>query len=336
MEISVVIVNWNGRPHLQQTLVALRQQTLAPKTIIVVDNGSKDGSAEDLAALQWPELKLVFLPENTGFAAGNNAAWPFLQGQAVALLNNDAVPDPRWLECMAEVLKSEAEVGMVACKILRFDQPQEIDKCGHLIYADGLNRGWGTGRLDQGTFLERQEVLWPDGCAALFRKAALEEVGFFDEDFFCYGEDADLGFRLRWAGYRCIFEPDAKVYHHHSASLGKFSPYKAYLIERNRWWVLAKNVPFRLVLLSPWFTLVRYGYNAVSLLSKKGSASGFQSEHGSWSLIKALLKANWHGLLGFPRHWRKRKQLVRRISDSEMLEIMMKFKITARSITLED
>lgn len=336
MEISVVIVNWNGRPHLRDTLAAVRAQTLAPKRIVVVDNGSTDGSQDDLAHIDWPNLKVVFLDRNTGFACGNNAAWPHLVGDAVALLNNDAVPEETWLEQAAGALLSASDVGMVACKILRMRDRGVIDKCGHLIYGDGLNRGWGTGFPDQQQFDQRQEALWPDGCAALFRLSSLREVGFFDEAFFCYGEDADLGFRMRWAGYRCIFEPTSRVFHHHSASLGKFSPYKAYLIERNRWWVLIKNFPISWILWSPVPTALRYAYNLRSLLAGKGSASGFQSEHGATALIKTLLKANIDGILGIPQAWRKRKQGLRRLNSSEMAEILKQFRISAKELTMED
>lgn len=336
MEISVIIVNWNGRPHLTAALTALRQQTLKPKKIIVVDNGSTDGSEKDLANLDWPELKTIPLDHNTGFAAGNNAAWPHVEGQAVALLNNDAVPHPDWLKHAADALESDERVGMIACKIMRIATPEVIDKCGHLIYGDGLNRGRGTGETDSATFQHRQEALWPDGCAALFRVQAIEEAGFFDEDFFCYGEDADLGFRLRWAGYTCLFEPKALVFHHHSASLGKFSPYKAYLIERNRWWVLIKNYPISWIFWSPVATFVRYGFNLRSLLAGSGSAAGFQSQHGSWALAKALLKANLHGILGIPRAWRKRRLMLRKVQSRDIINTLQKYRISAKQITLQD
>lgn len=336
MQISVIVVNWNGRPHLAATLAALRGQTLRPQKIIVVDNGSTDGSEKDLAELDWPELKTVLLDRNTGFAAGNNAALPHVEGEAIALLNNDAVPHADWLMHAADAMASDGDVGMIACKIMRLSAPHVIDKCGHLIYSDGLNRGRGTGETDGATYQHRQEALWPDGCAALFRRRAIDEVGFFDEAFFCYGEDADLGFRLRWAGYRCLFEPKALVYHHHSASLGKFSPYKAYLIERNRWWVLIKNYPFSWILWSPVATLMRYGYNLGSMFMGSGSAAEFQSQHGSLALAKALLKANLHGILGIPQAWRKRRQVMRKVKGREIVETLKKYRISAKQIALKD
>jgi GT2 family glycosyltransferase len=336
MDLTVIIVNWNGRPHLFETLDALTQQTLQPKRIVVVDNGSEDGSEADLRALEMPHLVKVFKDTNLGFAGGNNAALPHLVGEAVALLNNDAVPDPNWLAACAESLQERPDVGMVACKIVRKEMPSVIDKCGHLMYPDGLNRGWGTGEQDDPRFQSSREVLWPDGCAAIFRREGIDDVGFFDEDFFCYGEDADLGFRMRWAGYRCVFNPQALVYHRHSASLGKFSPYKAYLIERNRWWVLIKNFPISWILWSSVATMIRYGYNLVSLLFGKGSASGFQSEHGSGSLVWTLIKANFDGIRGIPKAWRKRRAIKRRITSKEMKAILRTYKISAREITLQD
>lgn len=334
MKVSVIIVNWNGLATLKACLEALSQQAHKAHEVIVVDNGSQDGSLQFLNGLNMPELKLVALQSNHGFAGGNNAALPHVTGEIIGLLNNDAVPQPEWLKAGIQPFLRD-EVGMVACKIVRLQDPETIDKVGHLIFRDGLNRGRGTGHPAQ-RYSREQQALWPDGCAGFYRKSLIDQIGFFDEDFFLYGEDADLGCRARWAGAECCYVPKSLVYHHHSASLGKFSPKKAYYIERNRLWVLIKNFPLDWVFISPFFTFARFFMNGMSLLNGKGSAAGFQKEHGKAALLKALLRAMLDGAVGVPLMWRKRKGIKRVISSREMKALMRKYQISVSELTLAD
>lgn len=334
MKVSVVIVNWNGMATLPACLEALSKQEVAPFEVIVVDNGSIDGSLAYLQQCEWPNLKIISLPENLGFSGGNNAAWPEIEGDVVALLNNDAVAQPGWI---AKGIRhfEDPKIGMVACKIVRINAPNVMDKAGHLMFRDGLNRGRGTGQ-PAANFDKCGDALWPDGCAAFFRQSMLGQIGFFDDDFYLYGEDADLGFRARWAGYACLYDPESLVYHHHSASLGKFSPKKVYYIERNRIWVLVKNFPFSWLLVSPFYTLGRYFMNGLSLFSGKGSAAGFKQENSAIALLLALLKANWHGVLGIPKMWRKRRAIQRTLSSKQMKQLLQRHRIGFREITLAD
>ncbi len=334
-KVSVLIVNWNGRDLLPDCLAALKAQRSPPQEAIVVDNGSADGSRAFLEGYDWPSLKTLFLDRNTGFSGGNNAGLPLTSGDVIALLNNDAAPAPEWIE-RALPLFDDPSVGMVACKIVRRRQPDRIDKAGHLMYPDGLNRGRGTGQVDRGQFDRVEETLWPDGCAGFYRRSMLDEIGFFDDDFFLYGEDAELGMRARWAGWRCLYQPESLVYHRHSASLGKFDPKKAYYIERNRMWVLVKTFPLGMILLSPWLTLWRFAWNGASLVSGRGSAAGFRRERSAGALALALAKALWHGLLGAPRMWAKRKTLIRRVDAKQIKQLLRRGRISARAIALED
>lgn len=334
MRVSVIIVNWNGLEKLKPCLKALQEQTKKPAQIIVVDNGSNDGSVAWLQAQETCGLKVVPLSENRGFSGGNNAAWSHVDGDIVALLNNDTVVQPTWVEAALKAFEKPG-TDMVACKIVRLQDPATMDKAGHLMYRDGLNRGRGTGH-PASAFEAPGEALWPDGCAAFYRKALLEEIGFFDDDFYLYGEDADLGFRARWAGAKCWYAPQSLVYHHHSASLGKFSPTKAYYIERNRLWVLVKNFPMTWLLLAPFYTVARYAMNVVSMLQGRGSAAGFQAEHGKTALAKALIRATWDGAWGLPRMWRKRRSMVRRMSSKEMKRLLNDHAISLKEITLTD
>ncbi|MBM3790836.1 MAG: glycosyltransferase family 2 protein, partial [Acidobacteria bacterium] len=243
--VSIVVPNWNGRDYIEECLQSVQGQTYPRIELIVVDNGSTDGSRELLRqeVSAMPGMKLVELPVNRGFAGGVNAGIRAASGEFVALLNNDAVAAPEWLARLVAHMRSPS-VGMAASKILFYDRRTVIDKAGHLFYPDGLNRGRGAGEADAGQYDEAGEILFPDGCAALYRSSTLEEAGLFDEQFFAYGDDADLGLRARWLGWECVYVPGAEVYHRHSSSLGKYSLEKAYLVERNRLWVAVKLLPW--------------------------------------------------------------------------------------------
>ena len=142
-----------------------RQQDVQPE-VIVVDNGSTDGSP-DLVASRFPHFRLIRNTMNRGFCAANNQGIAAARGEWIALLNNDAEADPRWLTALLRVVDGEPGVGMAASKILVYADPRRIDKVGHVIWPDGQNRGRGSGAWDRGQFDRVEEVLWPDGCAAL-------------------------------------------------------------------------------------------------------------------------------------------------------------------------
>ena len=188
---------------------------------IVVDNGSSDGSA-DMAEREFG-ARVIRNRENRGFCAANNQGIAAARGEFVALLNNDAEAEPDWLAALQRACASRPEIGMAASKVLVWEDPARIDKAGHLMFPDGQNRGRGSGALDRGQFDREEEVLWPDGCAAMYRKPMLDEIGGFDEDFFAYGDDAELGLRARIAGWRCLYAPRAVVRHHRGSTLGKDS-----------------------------------------------------------------------------------------------------------------
>jgi GT2 family glycosyltransferase len=331
--VSVLVVNWNGAHLLPSCLAALRKQRTPPSQIVVVDNGSSDGSRQFLEAQS--DVTAVFLPVNTGFAAGNNAGLRLCTGKIIALLNNDAQADEDWIQ-QALPAFAEPEVGMVACRVLRLEQPQIIDKAGHLMFADGLNRGRGCGRPDGPPYHTGDETLWPDGCAGFYRASMIGEIGPLDEDFFLYGEDAEWGMRAQWAGYSCRYEPQSRVLHAHSASLGKFNPHKIYFIERNRIFLAVKTFPLGMLLASPLFTFIRYGYNIRSILTGKGAAGKFARQNPPLTLAWVLARATLHGLLGLAKMWRKRGKVLRRRSAKEMGSLLRKHRISAGELTLED
>ena len=202
--VSVVVVNWDRRELLRECLESLARQTVAAFEVIVVDNGSTDGSPEmvvrDFSAGRPFQLQLIRNGENRGFCAANNQGMAAASGEFIALLNNDAEAGPGWLAGLIEAFRHADDIGMAASKILVHEDPTRIDKVGHLIYLDGQNRGRGSGELDHGQYDRLEETLWPDGCAAMYRRSMLEQIGGFDEDFFAYADDAELGLRARIAG----------------------------------------------------------------------------------------------------------------------------------------
>lgn len=331
-----MIVNLNRRDLLARCLESLWKQTYADFEVIVVDNGSHDGSVQFLHGLRNPRLRVVALPENKGFAGGCNAGIAVAQARYIATLNNDAEVDANWLRELVDGIESDPSIGMCASKILFHADRNRIDKVGHLIYPDGLNHGRGSGEPDRGQFEKREEVLFPDAAAALYRREMLNVTGAFDELFFAYGDDADLGLRGRLAGWNCLYIPTAIVYHVHSATAGEFSPMKAFLIERNRIWVAVKTFPLSLLLLSPFFTAVRFAYHAYGALFRVGSSGQYAAESSRAQLALMILKAYWSGLRHLPQMWRSRRKIRKfvRITDRDFAALIRKHRIRLRSLTL--
>ncbi|HHT9121803.1 MAG TPA: glycosyltransferase family 2 protein, partial [Candidatus Wunengus sp. YC63] len=273
MEItaSIIILNYNGRHYLERCLESLQRQTFQGFKLILVDNGSTDGSLEWLKGLDLPALRLIANPENLEFARGNNQGIAQAAGRYIVTLNNDTEADERWLEELIRVAELAGDVGMVASRIALFDRRSHLDSAGMAIYPDLLAKQRGRlGPFDG--FPAVEEVLLPSACAALYRREMLEEVGLFDEDFVAYCEDTDLGLRGRLRGWRCPYAPGAVVYHVYSGTGGAYSERKAYLVERNRIWTAFKILPWPLLLLSPAYTFVRYAYQGYGVLTGRGSS----------------------------------------------------------------
>ena len=247
----MIVVTWNRRELLRACLTSLRRQIAAEFEVIVVDNGSTDGSA-DVAEHEFG-CRVLRNRENRGFCAANNAA----RGEFIALLNNDAEAESGWLAALCRAFEDRPEVGMAASKILVYEDPGRIDKAGHLIFPDGQNRGRGSGERDLGQYDRVEECLWPDGCAAMYRRQMLVSIGGFDEDFFAYADDAELGLRARIAGWKCLYVPDAVVRHHRGGAVAVASTRRLFLIERNRVLLALKLFPWSLLWLNVPYYLMR-------------------------------------------------------------------------------
>lgn len=338
LTFSVIVLNWNGREHLAGCLDSLKAQTIDAFEILVVDNGSTDGSDEYLEAHYAGFITLIRSPKNLGFAAGNNLAIGRAQGKYIALLNNDAVANPDWLELTAAALDSDERAGMCAVKILNYHNRQIIDNTGHLIYRDGLNRGRGRLEPDRGQYDQETEALFPSGCAAVYRKEMLDEIGGFDEDFFAYGDDTDIGLKGRLAGWGCLFLPQAVIYHKYSGSTGQYSPFKAFHVERNRIWIAIKYFPLATLLANPLYAGARYLLQAWGALTGKGAAGRFVQEQSSWQLISILFKANAAALAALPRMLARRREARRltRVTAAEIRGWFRRYRISAAELALKE
>jgi GT2 family glycosyltransferase len=332
------VVNWNRRDLLRACLDSLTRQTHPDFEVIVVDNGSSDASAELVGAMAsaYPvPLRLINNPMNYGFCRANNQGFAASDSELIALLNNDAEAEPGWLAALEAAIRTSAGVGMAASKILVWEDPRRIDKAGHLMYPDGQNRGRGSGQLDQGQFDRVEEVLWPDGCAAMYRRAMLDEVGGFDEDFFAYADDAELGLRARIAGWTCLYTPGAVVRHHRGATLGLGSARRLTLIERNRVLLAVKLFPWNLLWANGAYYLARILAGTWAALRNRGELRRYRGPMGKLQAAMALLWGTVSALPMIPSMLRKRRAFrpKRRLTDRQIRRLLLRHRIPVREIS---
>lgn len=329
MRVSIIIVNWNGVKHLPECLDSLQEQSFGDFETIVVDNGSSDGSVDYLKGR--PEVRLVQLPENRGFAAGNNAALPHACGEYLVTLNNDTKADSRWLERLVAVADAHPEAGMVGCRILNYQDPDRVDSLGMAVCRDGMSRGDFRGRrFSSLTMEEEREILFPSACAALYRRSMVDEIGFFDEDFFAYCEDTDLGLRGRLAGWEAVLARDAVVYHKYSMTSGSLSPLKLYLVERNHFYAALKNFPLPLLFLLPFHTTLRYFTQARVVVGAKGTGGEFMESGSKKECMLAVLRGMRDALFALPILIGKRRAVMRfrKLDGREMGELLKKHQLS--------
>ncbi len=335
--ISVIVLNFNGKDFLDECIASLAAQTCQDFELIMVDNGSADGSAEYLREHHAGRFNLICNESNLGFAAGNNVALPHARGRLIVFLNNDTKVDPDWLAELLAAADRHPDAGSFASQIRSYDRPELLDTIGIIIYRDGMSRGLG--RLQPAErFAEPREVFAPSGCAAMFRREVLDQIGWFDGDFFAYCEDMDLGMRARLAGWTCRYVPTARVYHHYSGTAGKYSPFKAFLVERNHLWLVVKLFPLRLIAQAPWYAFVRYALQAYGVFSGKGASGKFASQFPAYRLVLILVRAYWETLVALPGLLRKRREAARlvRVPRREVLSWFDRFGITATELAMQE
>jgi GT2 family glycosyltransferase len=307
---SVVIPNWNGAHHLPVCLDALQGQSYPHLEVILVDNGSTDGSRA-LVREEYPEVRLLALERNLGLTGGNNAGFRTAQGEILISLNNDTEAHPRFVEALVTALKAHPEAGMAAAKMLLFDRRDHIHSAGDGYGADGIPFNRGVWEKDEGQYDEPGWIFGGCGGAVAYRRAMLDEIGLFDEAFFMYCEDVDLNWRAQLAGWRCWYTPQAIVYHKLSATGG--GPIASFYTGRNTLWVIAKNYPGGL-LRRYWSRILRAQWLVArdALRAWRGEAA------------RARLRGQLAGLLGWPNMRREHHaiQTTRRVPDDYLESLL--------------
>lgn len=277
---------------------SLQNQSFSAFQIVIVDN-----SGRALAGRHCPQGIHILEPgSNIGFGAAINLAAREFPAEFIATLNDDAVADPFWLQNLVETMDRYPEAGMAASHVILEDSGH-VDSAGMRIAADGSSK--------QRTVANGpDECLLPSGSAALYRLDLFTRLGGFDESFFLYCEDTDLGLRARWAGWTCRYVPSARVCHRYSHSAGRASALKAYLVERNRLRVVWKCLPLRRLLVAPFASIVRYVLHLQALLEGRGATGEFRkSGNNSLQLLLFPLRAHWDLLRSLPRLLEARRQI---------------------------
>lgn len=247
-KISVIIPNWNGQKFLRVCFDSLAAQTYRDFSVYLVDNGSVDDSIAFVKG-NYPEINVIALSENFGFSAAINAGINGSKGELIAALNNDTATDPKWLEEIVKVMDSRTDIGFCASLLLDFKDHTIIDSFGDNYSLIGLSGKIATGENAQVVGSEPVEVFSACAAASVYRRSMLDDIGGFDENFFCYMEDVDIGIRAQLAGYRCLAIPTAKVFHIGSASTGgDMSAFSLNMTAKNLICVLLKDMPWPLLL----------------------------------------------------------------------------------------
>ncbi len=308
-KVTVIIVNWNGERFLGRCLSALYSQTVMPHEVILVDNASSDNSLEIIE--KFPQVRLLKQSDNLGFARGNNLAIKnsSLDAEWIALLNPDAFVAPDWLAALLLAAHDHPDFDIFASKLLCAGNPQFLDGMGDSYSISGRVRRIGHNELSSNFSEEETEVFSACAAAAMYRRGALVNSGGFDEDFFCYTEDVDLGFRMRLFGSRCLYIPQSVAYHVGSGTTdGQHGNFATYHGHRNLVWVFVKNMPGILFWLFLPMHIIMNIY-AILLLCLRGQGL-------------VAVRAKLDALLGLPKMWKKRNQ-VQKIRTASIAEVWL-------------
>jgi GT2 family glycosyltransferase len=311
LRAAIVVVSYNSGRHLARCLDAVRRQVRPPHRVVVVDNGSTDGSLGALGA-STADREFVLLGRNSGFAAAANRGIERASDcEWIALLNPDAFPEPHWLEALLARAAAQPEFGMLASRQLMADDPSRMDGAGDIYAVSGLAWRRLHGQPAEGSASGLEEVFSACAAAALYRRDALVQAGGFDERFFCYFEDVDLAFRMRLRGHRCLYVPDAVVHHVGSAVSGRRSVFSLYHGHRNLVWTWWKNMPDPLVAA---YLPDHLALTAVSLV-----------HFAARGLLRPVLRAKLDALRGLPAVLRQRRvvQDSRRTRAADLRRVMV-------------
>ncbi|QPC85034.1 glycosyltransferase family 2 protein [Phototrophicus methaneseepsis] len=308
--VSIVIPNWNGLRFLQTCLDSLAQQTYTATEVIIADNASTDGSQAFIRDYA-PQVVLVELPENRGFTGACNAGMEAATGEIVILLNNDTEVDPGWVAAIVDAFDRYPDAGMVASKMLLFEQRDHIHTAGDGFTIDGRPFNRGVWQKDEGQFDQEEYVFSACGGSSAYRRTMLDEIGLLDDDYFFLMEDVDLGWRAQLAGWRALYTPHAIVYHHLSATGGGVTA--SFHDGRNNIYLLVKNVPGDIWRKHRWAIIGRQARIAWDALKAwRGEAA------------RAHLRGIASGLWHIPALLKKRRQVqaTRRVSTTYIESVL--------------
>lgn len=336
--VSAIVLNWNGKRIIESCLDSLLRQSHVPLEVIVVDNGSTDGSLALLKDKYASRVRIFENPRNLGFAGGCNVGIRAARGEYIALLNSDATAEQRWVEELLKAMQRSPNIGMCCGKTYFAHREGILENTGHIVFRDGLGRGRGRLEKDEGQYDKQDSVLCPTGCAAFYRKDMMEAAGLFDEKFFAYADDIDVGFRGRLLGYDCAYVPTAVAYHELSASFGMLSPLKAYLLERNRLWVLIKCFPLKHLAAAPFHTLARYVYIFYGILNRVGPVAKYVKKTSPLSLLMIFVKVYFSTLVNLPYLLAERHKVMktRKATNEDFESWLDHFGVSARDVALNE
>ena len=313
---------------LADCLRSLESQTFARFEVVVVDN-----SGSRRAQASGDRVRILANERNLGFGAAINQAIRDSHTPYIAVLNDDAIPHPGWLAALVKAAEARPRAGMFASQV-RMTDTGNLDSAGMLIARDGSSKQRGHGE-QPGNFAADSDTLFPTGSAALYRREMLDEIGLFDERFFLYCEDTDLGLRARWAGWEGQYAAGAVVDHAYSKSAGRASALKAYYVERNRLYTVIKDFPFSMLALVKFYALARYCWHLLFMVTRTGKASEFrESGHTPWLLPFLVLRAHASALVRLPYLLRERRKIFksRRLSSREFRALLAAHAIPVRKV----
>jgi len=268
LKVSVIIPNWNGMKFIGMCLDSLNQSDFHSYEIIVIDNGSVDGSLE-MIEKNYPLVRLIKNPENMGFAVACNQGIKAAKGEYISLLNNDIEVESNWLTKLYEGMERHPECGMGTTKMMFLDQRDVFYNTGDLFHAWSAGGGRGQGEKDIGQYEEEDYVFGACAGAGIYRRDFFEKVGIFDEDFFIFAEDVDINMRGQLQGFKCVYLPKAKVYHIGTATIGLYSDRYIYLCKRNDIFVLIRNYSLKLYFKYLW-TILTHQLNDIKYFTYRG------------------------------------------------------------------
>jgi GT2 family glycosyltransferase len=294
-DVSVIIVTWNGKQHLETCLTAVAAQTDVDAEAILVDNASNDGSVEYVRS-RFPWVRVIALDRNYGFTGANNAGAREARGRYLAFLNNDTAADPAWLRTLRDALDEVQGIALATSRIVYMHNPAIVDSAG-----DGLTRWGGAFKRHHGRpaseVTASREVFGACGAAFMISRAVFDEIGGFDNEFFFSHEDVDLSYRAQLRGYRCRYVADAIVHHRGSASVGRVSQFAVFHSQRNTEWLYIQNTPLPILLRTLPGHLV---YNAAAAV-----------HFARQGLLGTFVSAKLAAIAGVPRALRKRAAIQR-------------------------